>query len=1212
MNRQLLEVLVSSSVLILALSAMRLVLRGKISPRLQYGLWLLAVVRLLVPVSIGESRASVMNYVPEQAMVQALEQTPAPVQRTQTPAAEPAAQPAAASAASDETPGSQTDAPDTMQAQQTQQAAKQNAAQAQPHPSILQICYMLWGAGSALALAFLLAQNLALSARLRKDRVRLDVPGCPVPVYRTEVLRSACLFGLFHPAIYLPPQALGEDGAPNRYVLLHELTHYKRRDQLWCALRLLLLAAYWFDPFVWLAAKLSKLDCELACDAAALKDMDDSARIAYGRTLLNQISGKSGVMQHTLCATTMSSGKRSLRARIRLIVKKPRMTAVTLSLVVGAVLLLAACTFTNSASKQEANTPGGDLPAMVRVDGVLYQLDMDTVGESDGARVEVLGTIKTQVGYSETPSEDDQANYPGVGRQYGMLDGQLVIKDKDGNWKYTLANLSKDEVSAAVIAYMAPGWADICAYQRCRQGMLVTAKRTNEDASLDAILMLAQKVDGEIQITQMETGRVDDDAGYGVFQTHMAGQTIVFGIADRRMRETGSAETTSVSFSSVTLRFSEGSTNTALSADPGETFVTGVYGDAEITSVRLNLGSSGDVAIFTDIPTAGEDGLATMTLAGNFADAAVEERSEPALSEKERQTIRQAVFDKFTTAQWDWENLTEDEIRSFSGADSYENGMVGNYPNYYGVFADFFVLTGRAPNENQTWTLSLPDERILALSIEEGGETMQRLYYSRNKGTLCGMRQEPLLTEDTPVGVGVMTDYADENFVVFHGYFGLFVYDLQRSEIRLALDLAAATGTTNIQGSYGNLVSVYQTPGDIMVMLTGYNDMQGGDTPYSYYLNATGRVRFAPTLPAGLRWAPAHEVTMTGDTIADLVYSDGTKTWNLFENWQFGEQSNAVFVPLTNDVAGELPGASQEEQRISSDDFYEMFWEIDRDSMQAYLDEHPEALWNGWTGIDINESGLNQSGTTIKTIFGEQVLAINYREKILLVHAEGEGYRGVLAVAKVPARLGLENAAQLGTIGQTVGEIAEETGGILAMSASRVPETDEGEGALTAGYAMSGGVGFGEHLDGSAEYGCCRAELANDNVLSIVPTTDPVGKDCRDAVETQPALIVDGAVQSLSGWTEQNPRACLGQSSRREMLLLVIEGHNLTEGIYGAALSECAQILTRHGAQQAVNLAGGTSAILWYDGQCVTRCSNSYHAEGRLLPNAFVYHARTD
>ena len=154
MNRQLLEVLVSSSVLILALSAMRLVLRGKISPRLQYGLWLLAAVRLLVPVSIGESRASVMNYVPEQAMVQALEQTPAPVQRAQTPAAEPAAQPAAASAASDETPGSQTDAPDTMQAQQTQQVASQDTPHTQNRLSVLHVCYMLWGAGSALALAF--------------------------------------------------------------------------------------------------------------------------------------------------------------------------------------------------------------------------------------------------------------------------------------------------------------------------------------------------------------------------------------------------------------------------------------------------------------------------------------------------------------------------------------------------------------------------------------------------------------------------------------------------------------------------------------------------------------------------------------------------------------------------------------------------------------------------------------------------------------------------------------------------------------------------------------------------------------------------------------------------------------------------------------------------------------------------------------------------
>ena len=40
---------------------------------------------------------------------------------------------------------------------------------------------------------------------------------------------------------------------------------------------------------------------------------------------------------------------------------------------------------------------------------------------------------------------------------------------------------------------------------------------------------------------------------------------------------------------------------------------------------------------------------------------------------------------------------------------------------------------------------------------------------------------------------------------------------------------------------------------------------------------------------------------------------------------------------------------------------------------------------------------------------------------------------------------------------------------------------------------------------------------------------------------------------------------------------------------------------------QAMNLDGGTSAILWYDGEYVTRCSNPACPEGRQLPNAFVY-----
>ena len=107
-------------------------------------------------------------------------------------------------------------------------------------------------------------------------------------------------------------------------------------------------------------------------------------------------------------------------------------------------------------------------------------------------------------------------------------------------------------------------------------------------------------------------------------------------------------------------------------------------------------------------------------------------------------------------------------------------------------------------------------------------------------------------------------------------------------------------------------------------------------------------------------------------------------------------------------------------------------------------------------------------------------------------------------------------------------------------------------------------------------------------------------------------LIVDGKKIMDDYWTGEQPRACIGQSEKYEILMLVIEGRYPDEGIRGTSVNTCADILLAYGCRNAINMDGGSSAILWYDGQCVTRCSNSYHTEGRLLPNAFVYHARTD
>ena len=55
------EVLLTSSVLILVLLALRLVFRNAVSRRVQYALWALVLVRLLVPVSLPAADFSVLT-----------------------------------------------------------------------------------------------------------------------------------------------------------------------------------------------------------------------------------------------------------------------------------------------------------------------------------------------------------------------------------------------------------------------------------------------------------------------------------------------------------------------------------------------------------------------------------------------------------------------------------------------------------------------------------------------------------------------------------------------------------------------------------------------------------------------------------------------------------------------------------------------------------------------------------------------------------------------------------------------------------------------------------------------------------------------------------------------------------------------------------------------------------------------------------------------
>ena len=302
-----------------------------------------------------------------------------------------------------------------------------------------------------------------------------------------------------------------------------------------------------------------------------------------------------------------------------------------------------------------------------------------------------------------------------------------------------------------------------------------------------------------------------------------------------------------------------------------------------------------------------------------------------------------------------------------------------------------------------------------------------------------------------------------------------------------------------------------------------------------------------------------------------------------------------------------IPEENPEE--VAREAFFELYHEIDRASMEQYVAAHPEVLANGWDNIYINEAGQDYKGIDVYTIHDEQVLAIDVPNKLLLVKVEGGGldfYQGVLAICKDNTQLRLEISSQLGVAGEYCGTIAEKNNGVIAISASGYDDPDgNGNGGIVAGYTMSNGVVENAYHMG---WGFKRLELREDNLMYIKDASSEVGAGTTDAMEFQPALILDGeiVVDANCGWTGLHPRSCIGQSDKYEILMLVIEGRMPTRSV-GTHVIECAEILKRHGCMQAMNVDGGTSAIMWYNGENITKCNNSALPSGRPMPNAWVY-----
>lgn len=345
--------IISSSILILAIILLRYIFRGKISLRLQYGLWLLVAVRLLVPFNFGASSLSVENLTtkavtkPEvQTAIEFSEQV-VPIVSYESAYEEVLER--------YEEEGRFAEGIGAEELAAMEHEAYERMEEISIGELVQRVATIIWITGAVVLGTIFAVSNAVFAKGVKRTRKEVGTVYGKLPVYVSDTVETPCLFGIFKPAIYVT-RTVAENETLLRHSVLHEMTHYAHRDLYWSVLRCVCLTLHWYNPLVWKAATLSKQDAELACDESTLRKLGEAERTEYGETLIQLTCEKKQDLFVT--ATTMTSGKKSIKERIILIARKTKVKAYALVLVVVATLTVVGCTFTNGKNGETNGTDG--------------------------------------------------------------------------------------------------------------------------------------------------------------------------------------------------------------------------------------------------------------------------------------------------------------------------------------------------------------------------------------------------------------------------------------------------------------------------------------------------------------------------------------------------------------------------------------------------------------------------------------------------------------------------------------------------------------------------------------------------------------------------------------------------------------------------------------------------------------------------------------
>lgn len=241
-------------------------------------------------------------------------------------------------------------------------------------------------------------------------------------------INTPMLLGIVYPTVLLPENFLTDETERKqiKFVLRHELVHFKRKDTIAKQAMLLAAAINWFHPAVYLFIGVFDRLCELSCDEIAVKNTNVEEKYQYAVTLLQTAAAKR--RGNAGFPVFWKGGKDNMKRRLAVIMDVSRKK--TGGIVIGLCVMFTLCSGVAVAAPDTEKTVEGSIQQ------VTYDAEMLTTEQMEKEIEESFKEVFS--------NEFRESDFPGMIITYDE-EGIPIVTDPNGIYRRGVIATTKYE-----------------------------------------------------------------------------------------------------------------------------------------------------------------------------------------------------------------------------------------------------------------------------------------------------------------------------------------------------------------------------------------------------------------------------------------------------------------------------------------------------------------------------------------------------------------------------------------------------------------------------------------------------------------------------------------------------------------------------------------------------------------------------------------------